>query len=209
MTPRNLKLLYILTLGLLCLYVTTGPAVATSAGPPQIRNATANAIGNFQEVPGGYTNLFWNEPYFSGISNNDIIPATNLLLFTAVTCEGPQGTSCSSHMSFSFDVSGSGTMWLSLIGSSDDGGANGNLSFNGITEPWYVDSGSLVMTPFSLQVGWGHYSGDFSITSLAAGHSLDLPIAFETGSGVPEPASALLLIGGIAVVEFLRRKSRR
>ncbi len=211
MTPRNLKLLYILTLGLLGLYVTTGPAVAVSIGPslPQIFNASANGIDHVEFFPGvGAANLLWNGPYFNGVSNNEIPPDGSLYLYTTADCDGPAGTFCSAHLPFEFDVSGTGSITLSLIGSSNDNLANGNLSFDGITEPWHVEGGILAMTAFTAYVNSGHYSGDFAITSLAGGSYLDLPIVFEAGAA-PEPASALLLIGGFAVVEFLRRKSRR
>jgi hypothetical protein len=65
------------------------------------------------------------------------------------------------------------------------------------------------MAPFLVSLGPGPYFGQFNVNSLAPGQSINLGNASLDFFVEPEPGSAFLMIGGIALVEFLRRKSRR
>jgi hypothetical protein len=80
---------------------------------------------------------------------------------------------------------------------------------------------SLTSAPFVLDLttppeGSFYLEGQLGIWSLAAGATLSIPnldtvdisITSPDAPGVPEPGSALLLIGGFSLLEFLRRKVR-
>lgn len=80
---------------------------------------------------------------------------------------------------------------------------------------------SLTSAPFVLDLntppeGSFYLEGQLGIWSLAAGATLSIPndetvdisITAPDGPGVPEPGSALLLLGGFSLLEFLRRKVR-
>jgi hypothetical protein len=196
---RHLKLLYFLTLGTLCLCLTAGPAGATTVvSGPQITNAT---IFGVQGGGGTWTTApAWNSS--SG---------TVLKLDGALSCPAGGGE-CFAGVQFGFAVTGATPIAITLGGTSTDPSAHGRVFFNdpqNSTEVWVVRNGSISMTPFILQIpGSGGYHGELDIdldpgTVLDLGHeSLDFTIE-------PEPSSALLLCGGLALVEFLRRKIRR
>lgn len=198
----NYKLLYLLTLGALCLYVTTGPAEAlVPVSGPQITNTgvgtgTSTGLGLLN-----WTNIGWEES----------LPYTTADLYADADCPPGDG-SCAGTLGFDFKVGGAGAITIVLIGTSNDPGAAGTVTFYGTTQTWSVSGGDLSMTPFTVQVpdSLAAYSGEFTITSLASGGYVELPVEFDSGpSSVPEPSSALLLGAGFAFVEFLRRKSRR
>ena len=200
----NLKFLYFLTLAALCLYVTTGPASASSVvgSAPQMVNLS---VGEGTSTGDPATLLTW-----TGVQWEELYGYTVHLDATA-TCQVAPDPSCAGTVGFSFNVFSPGTITLSLVGTSNDPNATGTLEFNGTTQPWSISGGSISMTPFLVSVpgSFGAYFGQFDITSLAPGKFVELPIDLQSGSSVPEPGSALLLGAGIALVEFLRRKIRR
>jgi hypothetical protein len=80
---------------------------------------------------------------------------------------------------------------------------------------------SLTSSPFVLDLitspeGSFYLEGQLGIWSMAAGTTLSIPggssadisITAPDAPGVPEPSSALLLLGGFGLLEFLRRKVR-
>ena len=200
----NLKLLYFLTLGALCLYVTSGPASATSVV------GSAPLLVNLGIVSGTSTGDDGTQLDWTGVAWEELYGYTVHLDATA-TCQGAAGQSCAGTVGFSFAAFSPGRITVSLVGTSDDSGAEGTADLYGTTQPWSISGGNISMTPFLVNVpgSFGAYFGHFDIASLAAGHSLELPIDLGSGSSVPEPGSALLLVGGIGLVEFLRRKIRR
>ena len=210
---RNLKLLYFLTLAVLCLYVITVPAGATVSSGPYITSAWTS-IGSTTGEPSVSPGSISFDPYHPVLDNVD------------VECESTGG--CSADINFwiigmdyptvplRFDVS--------LEGFSSDPNAYGAVSIQdpSTSARWLVGAvgnTSLVMDPFHFTVtpnsgGSWEIAGTFSIASLAQGRevqwgdsSLDFDISRD--SGVPEPSSALLFVAGLAAVEFLRRRSRR
>jgi hypothetical protein len=213
---RNLKLLYLLTLGALCLYVTTGSAVAVPIPTGPISSTEASLI-----TAEGILNASVG-PYFSPSSG------TTVDLDLNVSCQAGGGD-CQATVDFDFNVSGPGRLTFELGGTSDDPDATGGLLFpvsaplpdliltlfRPVLNPtWEVDEGGqleMTPTPFSVYVpGADRYYGQFTI-NLAEGRSLFMaPRSLDvTFSAVPEPGSALLLGAGIAFVAFLRRKIRR
>ncbi len=202
MRKWQLELLYVFTLGALCLCVTTGPAssaVYDPYGGPEIANGQVDWYN-------GSTLLNWgNVEWYGYESSSAYINAPS------IEC-GEGGGECSGSLHFSLFVHEPADITLRLVGQSSDPEASGTLSFEGTSQPWDVDAGWLEMTPFTVSVPgtMTHaYTGYFTITHMAAGSTLDLPIEFEADdSSVPEPSSALLLLGGFGLVEFLRRKAR-
>ena len=199
---RNLKLLYFLTLGTLCLCLTPGPAGATTVvSGPQISGETIR-----EDSAGG------NSTWTTAPAWEELTPGTVLKMDGTVSC-GAGGGPCGFEVDFWFTVTGATPLMVTLGGTSTDRGANGTVAFGSplnIDKGWGVSGGSISMTPFILQIpGSNRYSGVLSIlmapgTVVDLGHeSLDLTI------GTPEPGSAVLLCGGLALVEFLRRKIRR
>ena len=202
----NLKLLYFLTLGALCLYVASGPASAMSVvgSAPQLINLGI-VPGTSTGDPGtllNWTGVAWEELY--GYTVHLDATATCQLLIAA-------DPSCAGTVGFSFNAFSPGRITISLVGTSTDPLASGTVAFNGTTEPWSISNGSISMTPFLVSVpgSSGAYFGEFNITSLAPDKYLELPIDVQSDSPVPEPGSALLLVAGVGFVEFLRRKIRR
>ena len=199
----NHKLLYLLTLGALCLYVTTGPAEAlVPVSGPTITNTWAS-LDTTQGVLNALT-----YPYFTPDWGKTVA------LELDVTCmSGP----CQGTVDFGLFVDGPGLISFELGGTSDDSTAWGDVLFPvyaAVDPSWTVNNdGHLSMTSFSVSVpGADWYHGQFTINSLAGGSSIHMSpgsLDITTYSDVPEPSSALLLGAGFAFVEFLRRKSRR
>jgi hypothetical protein len=214
---RNLKLLYLLTLGALCLCVTTGPAEAgfsiiNNGGPISYANAW------FESTSGGILNVS-SGPNFAPSSGDRVD------LGLDVSC-GTGGGTCAATVGFGFSVSAPGSITVDLSGWSSDPAAEGEVRFPvaqevsfslasvALYQTWDVNSDfQLSMDPFTVPVEAGWYFGQFTITSLAEGGYVNLgekSLDFTyNSSAVPEPGSALLLGAGIAFVAFLRRKSRR
>ena len=199
---RNLKLLYFLTLGALCLCLTAVPAGAvTVVSGPQISGGKIRSY-----LLDGKNPTWTTAPAWAPSSG------TVLKMDGTVSC-GAGGGPCGFEVDFWFTVTGATPLMVTLGGTSTDRGANGTVAFGSplnIDKGWGVSGGSISMTPFILQLpGSNRYSGVLSIlmapgTVVDLGHeSLDLTI------GTPEPGSAVLLCGGLALVEFLRRKIRR
>ena len=194
---RNLKLLYFLTLGTLCLCLTAGPAGATTVvSGPQIFGET------IQEDSDGGNSTWTTAPAWEPSSG------TALKMDGTVSCGGP----CQAWVDFSFGVTGATPIAVTLGGTSTDGLATGFVFFNpplnGV-EDWSVVGGNILMTPFIIQIpGSNTYSGELFIT-MERGAVVDLGHESLDFTIEPEPSSALLLCGGLALVEFLRRKIRR
>jgi hypothetical protein len=200
MKKWNLKLLYLLSLGALCLLVTTGPAGATVSNSPMFESALV------QDVNAPLMNVM-QFPNFEWSASDQEVDLTLQMQCT--------GTGCSADVSFWLLALNTDYITVALNGTSSDTGASGYVEFaGGAEQSWTVDGdGDLVMEPFNVPVAQGgSINGDFVISELAPGAYLSmldpLDITANSGSAVPEPASALLLVGGIAFVEFLRRKSR-
>ena len=196
---RNLKLLYFLTLGTLCLCLTAGPAGATTVvSGPQIYGET------IQEEPAGGNSTWTTAPAWE-----ELTPGTVLKMDGEVSC-GAGGGVCLVQVEFFFGVTGATPITVTLGGTSTDPGANGSVQFPlNIIESWHVSGGSISMTPFILQIpGSNENYGELLIT-LAPGTVVDLGHESLDFIVEPEPGSALLLCGGLALVEFLRRKIRR
>jgi hypothetical protein len=196
---RNLKLLYFLTLGTLCLCLSAVPAGATTVvSGPQILGGT---IQTFPLVG----NATWTTaPAWEPTSG------TMLKMDGTLSCPA-EGGECGAWVNFGFTVTGTTPIAVTLGGTSTDRGANGSVSMGllGIVEYWNVSGGSISMTPFILQIpGSNSYSGELSIL-MAPGTVVDLGHESLDFTIEPEPGSALLLCGGLALVEFLRRKIRR
>jgi hypothetical protein len=202
---RHLKLLYFLTLGTLCLCLTAGPAGATTVvSGPQIVGKTIQEFS-----PGG--NVNWTTAPAWDSSSRSVLKMDG-----TVSC-GAGGGVCSAEVDFWFSVSGATPLTVTLGGTSTDPGAFGSVSLEdplNISEGWFVvgDSrgGSISMTPFIIQIPVGYlYSGELFIL-MQPGTVVDLgDESLDLTVGTPEPGSALLLCGGLALVEFLRRKIRR
>jgi hypothetical protein len=210
---RNLKLLYLLTLGALCLYVTTGPAEAGFAVNGPISDAEASLI-----TTQGILNAAV-DPYFDPSAGTTVDLDLNVLCVS-----GP----CTATVNFDFYVSAPGLITVELSGTSNDPDAAGEVLFPWSPPPpslalalvppalnpqWVVDGIQLSMDTFTVLVPVnGRYYGQFTITSLAEGRWVNLgekSLEFTYNSAVPEPGSALLLGAGIAFVAFLRRKTQR
>ena len=196
---RNLKLLYFLTLGALCLCLTAVPAGAvTVVSGPQISGGKIRSY-----LLDGKNPTWTTAPAWAPSSG------TVLKMDGTVSC-GAGGGPCGFEVDFWFTVTGATPLMVTLGGTSTDRGANGSVDLDILEGPsWTVRGGSISMTPFILQIpGSNRYSGVLSILMAPGtvvdmgGESLDFTIE-------PEPGSALLLCGGLALVEFLRRKIRR
>jgi hypothetical protein len=196
---RNLKLLYFLTLGALCLCLTAVPAGAVPVVTgPEITDGTISSI--------------------AGDANWTTAPAWNPSSGTVVKLDGevscPEGGGdCSTGVFFSVYVTGATPITVTLGGTSTDPHADGTVSFDAFPSTlriWYVaGGGSLSMAPFTLQIpDSAGYSGVLDIT-LAPGTVVDLGDESLDLTIEPEPGSAPLLCAGLALVEFLRRKIRR
>jgi len=200
---RNLKLLYFLTLGALCLCLTAVPAGAVTvvSGPELFGDAIVTSPFFFAGNPTWTTTPAWAPS--SG---------TVLKMDGKVSC-GAGGEACKAELDFYFTVTGATPITVTLGGASTDPLAHGVVAFNpplNILEDWGVSGGSISMTPFIVQIpGPNEYSGVLDIF-MAPGTVVDLGgESLDFTVGTPEPGSALLLCGGLALVEFLRRKIRR
>jgi hypothetical protein len=195
---RNLKLLYFLTLGVLCLCLTAVPAGAVTVAGPEITDATIMGI--------------------SGDATWTTAPVWNPSSGTVVKLDGdvscPEGGGeCSTLVYFSVYVTGATPITVTLGGTSTDPDADGTVFFYAFPSTlgiWYVArGGSLSMTPFTLQIpGSNFYPGVLDIT-LDPGTVVDLGDESLDLTIEPEPGSAPLLCAGLALVEFLRRRIRR
>jgi hypothetical protein len=201
MKKWNLKLLYLLSLGALCLWVTAGPVGASVYLVPTI---DCDSIGDY-----GFNDITVvnnDDPQFVRLAPNEVE------LTLEVQCG--DGGGCSGDVPIWVLGDNVGYFLVTLDGAST-GSASGTMNLGSVTEPWSVGLGGGTIPAVSFDVpgnGLGNYTsldGDLHISSMAANSILnfmDPPII--TGNAIPEPGSMALLIGGIALVEFLRRKSR-
>jgi hypothetical protein len=200
---RNLKLLYFVILGVLCLYVSTGPATAGD-----IRNV---GVGVNEDQTTGTLNWLYG-PTYSQPNGSEVD-----FDFDVTCTTGVEGV-CSTEVDFSFIVDGPGSIAAGLNGSTDDPSAYGTAALSSSSEPWgviSVDDYLLSMPSFYVDApdGTTSFTGDFTI-NLAEGQTLYVEagsLDFNLGpedEGVPEPGSAALLGAGVVFLGFLRRKIR-
>jgi hypothetical protein len=210
----NYKLLYLFTLAALCLYMVTAPAQASSVvSSPYITSAWTDVASSTGDPTISAGSFNTSDPYHVKLDNVDV--------------ECPETASCMVDIQFyiigmSFPATPL-VFVVSLTGSSSDPGAYGVVSIDdpGVQANWHTGGAGdlpLVLDPLSFSVtpnylGNFEVQGHFIISSLPAGGEVSwglssLDFNASDASGVPEPASALLLVGGLALVEFLRRKAR-
>lgn len=199
-----LRLIYGLTLGALCLHLTTGTAVADAfIQVVQIRDSSLELTDLTEFV----------------LLNNPAIQVTNpnvAELTLGVRCD--LSTPCTGWVSFIMLARYVDLVSVTLDGSSSDTNASGYVDVEGNQQSWNVNGdGRLTMGPLNFSQTsdssrWVTVDGMFAIQNLAPGASLSvsdpLTITVLEEGQTPEPGSAFLLIGGLAVVGFLRRKSR-
>ena len=197
MKKWNLKLLYLLSLGAPCLLVIAGPVGASPTAPtPTIDSALPfDESLDVDEI---------EPPEFNWSAPNQV------QLSLDVQC---LASDCYVFVPFFLSTSNTDYLTVSLDGYSSDTSVTGEVVIPWAGDPEWTVNGSnqIVMTPFNVPMSGSEIMGEFEIDNMAVDDivNMDDPLTITANSGaVPEPASALLLVGGIALVEFLRRKSR-
>ena len=195
---RNLKVLYFVILGVLCLYVSTGPATATTFLNAWAGLNSSSTVGN---VSGSGSIEF--DPNFGNTIDLDMV----------LTCVTGVSGYCEAEVDYGFNVYGPASVTVEVSGRSTDPGASGTTSLSSSSARWSVSGNSVVMTPFSVgaPLAYAPFSGEFTIT-LAQGGVLNLEdtsldfVGGPESEPAPEPGSALLLGAGVVCLAFLRRK---
>ena len=208
-----IQALYALSLLAMGIYVVTGPALAVPIGC---------TIGSPTIVSTGTTiGCTLGSAFVESGSWNVIDPYTVALEDVSISCPAGLSGGCSTSLGFHFGGENYFSpfyLFVHLTGTSTDPGANGTASTSSSGYAyWTVSGNNLQMERLPIPItpdSGGHFwvEGQFSVYSLANGTNIQwgkTSLDFDrTDDAVPEPASALILVGGLAWLEFLRRKRR-
>ena len=234
---RRFALVYAAVVLLVCLSVIAGPAGGGVISNLNMTFSYANAAFAVNNNIATFNGSGLNQPFsFSG--EMDATNPNLVVLSTTVNCQSTSAPCSQARIGFDFVGSGyaaSQRFQLSLIGSSTSavtGTFFGYVSPGTVrdqqAEKWVgldlsqagagafsLTSNPLVMSLTATPEGSFYMWGLLGIWSLGPGASLnigansaDISITAPDGPGVPEPGSALLLLGGFSLLEFLRRKVR-
>jgi hypothetical protein len=222
----KLKALYALSLLALCIYIVSGPALAGTIG------STVGCGGYDPTIPSTDTSVTVTSGIGSAVPGSIHVtdPYTVALENVSFSCDPSSQSACSARLDFWFFGTGYSDpfqLWVHLTGTSTDPGAYGSLRIDGVASPanWTANSsGGLSMddlgftvTPYAGNGNWWEVNGHFYVDSLAIGKSISwgsTSLDFnqtppDQPPPVPEPTSAVVVVAGLAWIEFLRRKCHR